>query len=61
MKSIPRVNSDGQYTDTGTIDHNGKLIPYTAEEIKRTREYEKANNIPSTLPDDKPAKAKDDK
>lgn len=47
----PRVNNEGQYTDTGTVDQDGKLVPYTAEEIERTRAYEEAHGIPSTLPD----------
>lgn len=48
----PRVNNEGQYTDTGTVDQDGKLVPYTAEEIERTRAYEEAHGIPSTLPAD---------
>ena len=48
----PRVNNEGTYTDIGTVDHDGKLVPYTAEEIERTRAYEEAHGIPSTLPDD---------
>ncbi len=48
----PRVNAEGQYTDAGTVDHDGKLVPYTAEEIARTRAFEEANGIPSTIPDD---------
>jgi hypothetical protein len=48
----PRINNEGQYTDTGTIDQDGKLVPYTQEEIDRTRAYEEAGGIPSTLPVD---------
>lgn len=46
----PRVNNEGQYSDKGTVDHDGKLVPYTAEEIARTRAYETEHKIPSTLP-----------
>lgn len=46
----PRINSEGQYSDKGTVDQDGKLVPYTAEEIERTRAYEEAGGIPSTLP-----------
>ena len=46
----PRINNEGQYTDAGTVDADGKLLPYTAEEIERTRAFEEANGIPSTLP-----------
>lgn len=54
----PRVNNEGQYTDTGTVDQDGKLVPYTPEEIERTRAYEEAHGIPSTLPaEEKPAEA----
>lgn len=53
----PRVNNEGQYTDTGTVDHDGKLVPYTKEEIERTRAYETAHGIPSTLPADESADA----
>ena len=50
----PRVNNEGQYTDTGTVDQDGKLVPYTAEEIERTQAYEEANKLPSTIDDDTP-------
>jgi hypothetical protein len=50
----PRINNEGQYSDKGTVDHDGKLVPYTAEEIERTRAYEEANGIPSTITDETP-------
>lgn len=53
----PRFNHEGQYTDTGTVDQDGKLVLYTPEEIERTRAYEAANGIPSTLPADESADA----
>lgn len=46
----PRVNSEGVYTDEGTIDHLGQPIPYTPEELERTRAYEAEHGIASTLP-----------
>jgi len=48
----PRVNNEGQYTDTGTVDHDGVTLPYTDEEIACTRAYEAEHGIPSTLPDE---------
>lgn len=48
----PRVNNEGQYADTGTVDHDGTLVPYTPDEIERTKAYEDANGIPSTIPGD---------
>lgn len=48
----PRINSHGCYTDEGTVDHDGKLVPYTPEQIEATRAHETAHGIPSTIPDD---------
>lgn len=48
----PRVNNEGTYTDIGTVDQDGKLVPYTEQEIERTRAYEEAHGVPSTLPAD---------
>lgn len=56
----PRVNSEGCYTDEGTV-HDGTVRPYTPEEIERTRAHEDAHGIPSTLPaaEDIPAPTSD--
>ena len=48
----PRINNEGVYTATNTVDHNGVTLPYTDEEIARTRAYEAEHGIPSTLPDE---------
>lgn len=48
----PRVNNEGTYTDVGTVDHDGKLVPYTPEEIERTKAYEAEHGIASTIPAD---------
>ncbi len=46
----PRINSQGSYTDEGTVLPDGSLRPYTPEELDATRAYESAAGLPSTLP-----------
>lgn len=50
--STPRINHAGCYTDANTVDLDGNLLPYTPEQFDRTKAFEEANGIPSTLPDE---------
>lgn len=55
----PRVNSEGVYTDEETVDHDGQPLPYTADEVERTRAFEAEHGIPSTLPAENAVDAED--